>query len=115
MSKRIEGVLFIRELPDGTGQCTYWCPGCDGGHTIHYGGAETWTWDGNAEKPTFSPSVLANGLRGIASEEWLKRHPRCHAFVRAGKIYYLSDCEHSLANQEVDMVPLPEKYHNFLY
>lgn len=129
VSKRIEGVLLIRERPDDDGQCTFWCPGCEQGHTIAFGGAETWTWDGDAEHPTFSPSVLAlpreklneagkemvdAGRGSELTDEHREMTPRCHSFVRAGRIEYLADCEHELAGQTVDMVPLPDRYAKFL-
>lgn len=114
VSERIEGVCFIREWPGGRGMLTFWCPGCSTGHSITFGTAETWTWDGNADRPTFEPSVLVNGIRGNSTEEWNRAHPRCHTFVRAGRIEYLSDCEHELAGQTVDMVPLPDRYALFL-
>lgn len=116
VSKRIDGVLLIREWPGAKGMATYWCPGCKRAHSITFGpeGTETWTWDGNAEHPTFAPSILANGTRGASSEEWNRRHPRCHSFVREGRIEYLSDCEHAMAGTTVDMVPLPSRYAEFL-
>lgn len=36
---------------------TFWCPGCDKAHSIRYG-AGGWSWNGDAERPVFSPSVL---------------------------------------------------------
>lgn len=132
VSKRIEGVLLIREWErddDEAGQCTFWCPGCEQGHTIAFGGAETWTWDGNAEAPTFDPSVLAfpheklneagrqlvdAGRGSELTDEHRTMTPRCHSFVRAGMIEYLADSTHALAGQTVRMVPLPAKYSEFV-
>lgn len=114
VSVRIVGKLFIREWPDEEGQITYWCPGCKQAHTITFGGAQSWTWNGDADKPTFSPSVLANGVRGTSSEEWNRRHPRCHSFVRDGMIQYLSDCEHALAGLTVPMEKLPRRWDKFV-
>jgi hypothetical protein len=37
------------------GGVAFWCPGCDEAHVIS---PAIWTWDGNVEAPTFSPSVL---------------------------------------------------------
>lgn len=111
---RIEGVVFLRDWPDAHGMLTFWCPGCNSGHTVTYGGGETWQWDGNTERPTLSPSVLANGTRGNSTEEWNRAHPRCHTFVRDGRIEYLNDCEHDLAGQTIDMVPIPDRYRDFL-
>lgn len=91
----------------------FWCPGCDEAHGIVHGGGG-WTWDGNVERPTFSPSVLVTGVRRITDEEYerlragekIEPEPeRCHSFVRDGHIQFLGDCTHKLAGQTV---PLPE-------
>lgn len=132
---RIDGVLLIRQWPEGNGQATYWCPGCESGHSIFYGGSETWDWDGNTEHPTFAPSVLvfphetlnAAGKALLESvdqdvdaplpeltDEHRTMTPRCHSFVRAGRIEYLPDCDHALAGGSVDMVPLPDGYREFV-
>lgn len=132
MTTRIEGVCLIREWPDGRGQITFWCPGCEQGHTIAYGGAETWTWNGSTDNPTFNPSVLAmprqklneagkaeidnaerEGRSVSLTEEHRVMTPRCHSFVRDGRIEYLSDSEHPLAGQTIDMVTLPARYNAF--
>lgn len=34
----------------------FWCPGCNRAHSIKIG---VWQFNGDVEKPTFSPSVLA--------------------------------------------------------
>ncbi len=109
---------------DGT--VIYWCPGCDGHHGVATDpnnpntvtGAK-WRWNGSLEKPTFEPSVLVHSVETIkrdapdrlpteSIEEWCDKHrvktPRCHHYVRDGRIEFLSDCEHSLAGQTVDMV-----------
>lgn len=54
-----------------------------------------WTFNGDMDRPTFSPSMLlyANAVHG-----------REHFFVRDGKIEYLQDCDHHLAGMTVDMV-----------
>lgn len=38
-----------------------WCPGCRAAHSISFSGDLTprWTFDGNMERPTISPSILA--------------------------------------------------------
>lgn len=118
--RRIDGVLFIREWEDPyEGMVTFWCVGCDSGHTIEVGKDQSWSWDGNAKEPTFSPSVLSYPHQQSFSPPGSKHReprlmPRCHMFVTAGKLVYLSDCEHELAGQTVDMVPLPERYQKFL-
>lgn len=58
-----------------------------------------WTWNASLSAPTFDPSVLLQG--GPPGT------PRCHSFVRDGRIEFLSDCEHPLAGKTVDLPPWP--------
>lgn len=72
------------------------CPGCKDWHVIRTG-PDGWTWDGSVDVPTFSPSVLVQGpIGGVADG-------RCHSFVTAGRIEFLSDSTHALAGQTVDL------------
>lgn len=66
------------------------CPGCGNWHSFDH----RWTFNGDFEKPTFSPSMLVN-----------QHDPksRCHSFVRDGKIQFLSDCFHKYAGQTLDL------------
>lgn len=74
------------------------CPGCQDAHIV----GDAWTFNGDTEKPTFSPSVLVQGGGG----DWPRQH--CHSFVRDGHWQFLADSIHPLAGQTVPMVPLPE-------
>ncbi len=75
-----------------------WCPGCEDMHRIYVDGDQaTWTWNGNEDVPTFSPSILV-----------LHGDNRCHSFVVDGVWQFLDDCTHSLAGQHVPMIPLPD-------
>ena len=96
-----------------------WCPGCNEIHGIGISGAETtWTWDGNPDKPTVSPSILVQGTQWSAEHpEFVKAaHHRvqpgqpivCHSFVRAGQWEFLTDSTHDLAGQTVSMVDQPD-------
>jgi hypothetical protein len=82
----------------------HWCPGCDAMHLIAvetpFSNGAQWTWDGNAELPTFSPSV--NVGPGTAFQ--------CHYFIRAGKIEFCNDCHHALAGQTIDLPNIPEDW-----
>lgn len=103
----------------------FWCPGCDQQHVIHHGGGDAWRWDGDAERPTFSPSVLMTSGHYLSDHKpgspcWCTynaEHPDkpapfkctvCHSFVRAGKIQFLNDCSHGLAGRTVDLPELPD-------
>jgi hypothetical protein len=87
-------MALISKIEDN-GQVIYlvFCVGCGYGH--HFD--SRWTFNGNYEKPTFSPSLLV-----------FKDDPasRCHSFVKDGQWEYLSDCFHSLAGKTVPMVDL---------
>lgn len=79
----------------------FYCPGCKYMH--HYNTVRLtaegpcWQFDGNIESPTFTPSLLV-GPNTPKS--------RCHLYVKAGRIEYLSDCWHDLRGQTVDMIDL---------
>lgn len=88
-------VIEPLNTPSGKlGAYMFWCPGCV---THHSYDVSRWTFNGNFEKPTFSPSLLIN-----------QHDPktRCHLFVREGKIEYCSDCHHELAGKTIDMEPM---------
>lgn len=74
------------------------CPGCKTGHMVKVG-TDGWTFNGNGDAPTFTPSVFVNydgSCPGV---------PRCHSFVTDGQIQFLTDSTHELAGQTV---PLPD-------
>ena len=56
----------------------FYCPGCKCNHGVHNG----WEFNGDYEKPTFTSSVLVNGV----SEYIDPSSPRCHLYVTDGKI-----------------------------
>jgi len=81
------------------GGLMFWCPGCDGAHMVRtgVGPGPRWGYNGNPDKPTFTPSILVNPggeTPGV---------PLCHSFVVDGRIQFLSDSTHALAGQTVDL------------
>lgn len=92
-----------RVLRDAEGnRLVFHCPGCDSKHVIDVSPGR-WTWDENAERPTFSPSILCTREYGPECTKQV-----CHSFVTDGQIRFLDDCTHSLAGQTV---PLPDFNH----
>lgn len=89
---------LVEHCVGGEKSYSWYCPGCKEGHTIP---VPRWTFDGNVERPTFSPSIL----RTAAPSDY-----RCHSFVENGQIRFCGDCNHALAGQTVDMVDFPETY-----
>lgn len=90
------------------GMLLFYCPGCKQSHGVN----ERWTFNGDMDHPTFSPSILVRGTVPITDEEherimageYVEPKPFiCHSFVTDGKIQFLSDCTHSLAGQTVEM------------
>lgn len=97
--RKLTPFLHVRDF--GTQQnYNFWCPGCQEPHGfIVRSNADRpqWKFDGNLEKPTFSPSLL-----------YPDKKIRCHLFLKAGIIEFLTDCGHELRGQKVVMVPYPE-------
>ncbi|MGT2433526.1 DUF6527 family protein [Cupriavidus basilensis] len=112
---------------------TFWCPGCDMAHRIQHGAGDgpRWGWNGDVERPVFTPSVLVTGTdfteAGEAEyERWVEegcpplegrrfesRAVVCHSFVgcngaQPGEIIFLGDCTHALAGQTVPLAEFPE-------
>ena len=79
------------------------CPACGFEHVFRvdldnhgYWKGDHWEFNGDYDKPTFSPSMLC-------SQE--PRHPVCHSYLEDGKWRFLDDCSHDMAGQTVDMIP----------
>lgn len=97
----------------------FWCPGCNRGHPVWTSRIPSpWSFNGNLECPTFSPSFLMTWNEGeppVTSDnfdEW-KRAPwpqtqvakRCHIVITDGMLHFCSDCTHEFAGKVVPMEP----------
>ena len=88
------------------------CPGCGGTHYFRIRQTPgdnpdkphpQWGFDGNYEKPTFTPSMLVTGLWAERGKE-IKQI--CHSFLENGEWRFLADCTHSMAGRKhVPMIP----------
>ena len=76
----------------------HYCNGCQSLHQISVSKPNhlnaIWSWNGNAEKPSFSPSINIVGV--------------CHYHLVEGKISYCADSIHALAGKTVDLPDLPD-------
>jgi hypothetical protein len=113
------------KLHQGTdGDWIFFCPAC---HERHYFD-KRWTFDGNMEAPTFTPS-LRMGPSWRMPPGWepntAPRNPdgsyqtrpdgklvqaveyQCHLNITAGSVVFHPDCTHGLAGQTVPMEELP--------
>lgn len=79
------------------------CPACGYGHLFRTvagkNGEPVWTFNGDRDKPTFSPSMLVNSRAHVANPNAIL----CHSFVQDGKFQFLGDCSHSMAGQTVEI------------
>jgi len=90
------------EHPDkNTEHYTFRCPGCKTIHVVYVKGFNiNWSFNGDLEEPTISPSLLLwhNGY----PEENIPAY-RCHSYIRNGMIQFLDDCTHGLKGQTVEL------------
>lgn len=108
----------------------FWCQGREEYHlvnTMNEPGHPVWGFNGDFDKPTFTPSVLVRSghytessaaKRGECWCNFNERFPdqaqtrfkcqQCHSFVTDGMIQYLGDSSHALAGQTVVLIRGPE-------
>lgn len=98
--------MKVRKANDG--RLIFYCQGCGMCHGVN----DSWAFNEDYDKPTFSPSVLVRGVRPVTDQEAERilngeniepKNFVCHSFVKDGKIQYLNDCTHKLAGQIVDL------------
>ncbi len=81
------------------------CPACKISHAILTAcqdqGPPVWEFNGDLERPTFYPAVLAPTHDEATGEVTI-----CHFYVEDGRIRYLPDCTHSLVGQRVELPDL---------
>lgn len=86
----------------------FYCAGCDQMHKVGPG----WSFNRDYDRPTFSPSVMVQGIQPLTDEEHAlvmageRIDPRplvCHSFVVDGQIQFLGDCTHTLAGQTIPL------------
>lgn len=101
------------------GRIAFWCPGCNSAHQVTVDGSRGWSWNGDGDRPTISPSILVKCHRlerdeqGIWTGGWVRGpdggliEDVCHSFVTDGRIRFLGDCTHAFAGQAVDLPDWP--------
>lgn len=107
------------------GKLLFWCPGCCEAHQVQVGGGPgpRWGFNGDYDRPTFTPSINVTGVSLNMTDDELDRvfaefkmpedrerlladrryRTVCHSFVREGQIQFLGDCTHALAGQTVPL------------
>lgn len=95
-------IVKLRAFHDDSGRVhtlMFWCPGCSCAHPYTVLGPKPWTFNGDTERPTFTPSLLVHPTN---------RNPRCHLFLTDGVLKYCSDSGHALAGQAVPLPDFPD-------
>jgi hypothetical protein len=103
------------KLRRGQGMYFHWCPACEEMHPL----PDSWTFDGNMESPTFSPSFRHSGHQRIyADGKWTGEWKRdaggnlvkfiCHYVLTAGVLNFCADCTHAFAGKSVPLPPVPD-------
>lgn len=87
--------MKVKTINHAANHHAIFCPACECAHGFKTDGGG-WSWNGDREKPTISPSILTLGVE-----------PRCHSFVREGRIQFLGDCTHGLRGQTVELPEFP--------
>lgn len=88
----------------------HWCPACEEMHPL----PDSWNFNGDVNKPTFSPSFKHGGLRTVnVKGRWIGEWVRdangepvdgtCHYIITNGEIHFCSDSWHKRS----DTVPMP--------
>jgi hypothetical protein len=95
---------FRRLAPGDVADHVWWnCPGCGEPHYVPTAGPKAWGFNGDMERPTLTPSVLVYPGHRLNDAGERVETPRCHVFIRGGRIEFLSDSTHALAGQTIDV------------
>lgn len=96
---------YLRKMQCGYG---HYCPGCKSIHVIY---TPRWSFDGNVEKPTFSPSIRIF----TRADDGIPEVTECHYHIRNGVIEFCGDSAHELKGQNVPLPELPPEYSDDKY
>ena len=77
---------------------------------------DTWSFNGNVERPTFTPSVKITGKQritdglanGNAAPTGKALDGCCHYILTDGVLNFCGDCTHALVGKSVPLPPLPQ-------
>lgn len=113
MTGRIIAASYWYQGPDSDGPrrlhgYTFWCPGCEDMHSFTTDTTQkvVWSFNGDLDKPTFSPSLGVKDYDEVAGK--FRDGYKCHLLLKDGVLRFLSDCKHPLAGQTVPVPPHPD-------
>lgn len=105
----------LTDKPDVIGGYNFYCPGCLSAHTFYCNKdyhSLVWEFNGNTEKPSFTPSLLlyTPETEDPVTKEKIPRKTICHLVMTDGIINFCSDCVHTMKGQSVPLMNWPEYY-----
>lgn len=105
-------IKFREFKSDGKHIAAYfvYCPACRRSHRFivknEADADHTWGFNGDFEKPTFSPSLLVEcGPIRLGEDGHI-----CHSFLEDGVWQFLGDCTHEMADSRVPMIDFPANF-----
>lgn len=103
------------KLRRSTSGFLHWCPACGELHAL----PDSWTFNGNVDRPAFTPSFKHTGKRSVVDEkgDWTGEWHRdergepldwcCHYILTDGILNFCADCTHGMSGQSVPLPDLP--------
>lgn len=79
---------------------SFYCKGCREPHVYWTSGKLVWSFNGNLERPTFTPSLLNTWTN---HEEGIRLV--CHLFLTDGIVSYCGDCTHEMSGMSYQLEP----------
>ena len=116
---------LLQRLVDEAGPVgwVWWCPGCKHPHVFNveqptkphpetnYPGGYQWSFNGNHEAPTFTPSlVISSGGWKRPDGSEVPKIVLCHSIVTNGQVTFCGDCRHDLVGKTVPMEPYEDQW-----
>lgn len=102
---RMSSKLVKHESPGILGY-SHWCSACKHCHTFYIQcNNHTWTFDGNVNSPTFSPSMLE-----YYTQKNGERKTLCHYILTSEVMNYCGDSPHELSGKSVPLEDIPSEY-----
>lgn len=96
--------MKIRPIENPKGELvgySFYCPGCGHDHVYYVIGKIKWEFNGDMDRPSFTPSLLNRwGNRVPGYEHTDHGGGQCHLYVTDGKINYCGDCTHEMNGKQ---------------
>lgn len=99
---------LVKHESEGVEAYSHWCTACQECHTFYIQdqGPEKWSFNGNVDRPTFSPSMKLYRIGKKKDEE----RTLCHYILTDGVMNYCNDSPHAFAGKSVPLEDIPDHW-----